>query len=93
MTSNATCQAAPWNMIWNDEFNGTALDATKWYPEIGATGWGNNELQYYSGTSNNIQFGNGQLHMVARNDGTAGQQYSSARLITKNLFSFFTSTC
>ena len=88
MTSNVACQTAPWNLIWNDEFNGTALDASKWYPEIGASGWGNNEWQYYTGTANNVQFNNGQLHIVARNDGPAGQQYSSARLITKNLFSF-----
>ena len=88
MTSNAACQAAPWNMIWNDEFNGTSLDATKWVPEIGASGWGNNEWQYYTGTANNVQFSDGQLHIIARNDGPAGQQYTSARLITKNLFSF-----
>jgi beta-glucanase (GH16 family) len=88
MTSNVACQSADWNLIWNDEFNGTALDASKWYPEIGASGWGNNEWQNYTGTTNNIQFNNGQLHIVARNDGPPGLQYSSARLITKNLFSF-----
>ena len=88
MTSNVACQTTPWNLIWNDEFNGTALDASKWYPEIGASGWGNNEWQNYTGTANNIQFNNGQLHIVARNDGPPGLQYSSARLITKNLFSF-----
>jgi beta-glucanase (GH16 family) len=88
MTSNVACQSAPWNLIWNDEFNGTALDAAKWTPETGASGWGNNEWQNYTGTSNNIQFSNGQLHIVARNDGPPELQYSSARLITKNLFSF-----
>ena len=87
LTSNAICQSSDWNMIWNDEFNGAALDASKWQPETGATGWGNNELQNYTGSSNNVQFSNGELHIVARNDGPAGQQYSSARLITKNLFS------
>ena len=88
MTSNAACHAAPWNMIWNDEFNGASLDATKWFPETGASGWGNNEWQNYTGTSNNVQFSDGQLHIVARNDGPPGLQYSSARLITKNRFSF-----
>jgi beta-glucanase (GH16 family) len=75
-------------MIWSDEFNGTSLDPSKWTPEIGASGWGNNEWQFYTGTPNNVQFSDGQLHIIARNDGPAGQQYSSARLITKNNFSF-----
>ena len=88
LTSNSTCQQAPLNLLWSDEFNGTALDLTKWTPETGASGWGNNEWQNYTNTSNNIQFNNGQLHIVARNDGPQGLQYSSARLITKNNFSF-----
>jgi hypothetical protein len=88
MTSSAACVSAPWNLIWSDEFNGTSLDPTKWTPELGASGWGNNEWQNYTASSNNIQFGDGQLHIVARNDGPQGLQYSSARLITKNKFSF-----
>lgn len=88
LTSNSTCQQSPWNMIWNDEFNGNILDPTKWTPETGASGWGNNEWQNYTNTANNIQFYNGQLHIVARNDGPPGLQYTSARLITKNNFSF-----
>jgi beta-glucanase (GH16 family) len=88
MTSSAACISTPWNMIWSDEFNGTSLDPAKWTPEIGASGWGNNEWQYYTGTPNNVQFSDGQLHIIARNDGPAGQQYTSARLITKNNFSF-----
>jgi len=88
MTSSAACVSAAWNLIWSDEFNGTSLDSTKWTPEIGASGWGNNELQYYTGTPSNVQFDNGQLHIIARNDGPPGQQYSSARLITKNKLSF-----
>lgn len=38
-----------WKLIWSDEFNGTALDTTKWNNEgaTGDDGFGNNELQDY----------------------------------------------
>ena len=37
------------NPFWSDEFNTDgAPDATKWGYDIGGTGWGNNELQYYT---------------------------------------------
>ena len=87
MTSNAPCQSKPWTLIWADEFSGSSLDLTKWKPEIGAGGWGNNELQFYTNSPNNIQLNNGQLRIIARNTGSGNQQYTSARLITKGLFS------
>lgn len=38
-----------WKQVWNDEFNGTTLDTTKWNNEgaKGAGGYGNQELQDY----------------------------------------------
>ena len=39
---------AQWTMIWNDEFDGTTLDNTKWTKDIGGWGFGNNESQYYT---------------------------------------------
>ncbi|MCR5430492.1 MAG: family 16 glycosylhydrolase [Eubacterium sp.] len=42
-------QAKTWKLVWQDEFNGTALDKTKWNNEgaTGAGGYGNQELQDY----------------------------------------------
>ena len=48
-----------WTVKWEDQFNGTALDTTKWSYEIGVRSgddatsdapiyWGNNEKQYYT---------------------------------------------
>jgi len=56
-----------WELMWSDEFNGTAgtaPDNTKWEFDIGTgtNGWGNAELQYYTNRSSNIKLdGNGKL--------------------------------
>ena len=38
-----------WKMVWNDEFDGTKLDTSKWNNDgaTGAGGYGNDELQNY----------------------------------------------
>lgn len=41
------------NLKWSDEFEGTELNTQYWNTEWGngTNGWGNNELQYYTGES------------------------------------------
>ncbi|UUZ55623.1 hypothetical protein LP419_08560 [Massilia sp. H-1] len=46
-----SCSTPPpsaWTLVWADEFNGTALDTSKWNIEVNGNGGGNNELQYYT---------------------------------------------
>lgn len=69
-------------LTWSDEFNGTALDQTSWTYEQGAGGWGNNELQNYTSSSDNSFLGNGYLTIKAIKNPINGS-YTSARLITK----------
>jgi beta-glucanase (GH16 family) len=78
------------NKIWSDEFEGTAVDASKWTFEIGDgcpnCGWGNNELQYYK--SENAKLYEGNLLIEAKAETAGGKNYTSARMITKGKFDF-----
>ncbi|UGA36950.1 hypothetical protein JOS77_22595 [Chromobacterium haemolyticum] len=40
--------AANWQLAWQDEFNGTALDSAKWRLESGPGPWGLHELQLHT---------------------------------------------
>ena len=54
-----------YELIWSDEFDGESLDMDNWTPEIGGHGWGNNELQFYTGRKENVQVRDGSLIMRA----------------------------
>ncbi len=80
--------AAP-SVYWSDEFNvDGAPDATKWGYDIGAGGWGNNELQYYTNRPVNSSVQNGVLKITALKENYNGSNYTSARLLSKGKFSF-----
>jgi len=76
-----------WSLVWSDEFsqtNGSSPDATKWAYDIGAGGWGNNELEYYTSRTNNARIENSNLVIEARLENFSGSSYTSARLKTQN---------
>ncbi len=76
--------------LWNDEFDGDAIDTNKWSFEIGtgASGWGNNEWEYYTDRKENAYIKDGVLHIRAQKEDYKGSKYTSARMITKDKFSF-----
>jgi beta-glucanase (GH16 family) len=84
--SQITQQAAGWELVWADEFNYNGLpDSSKWESETGGSGWGNNELQYYTkADTSNAVVGDGMLHIIAREAQKEKNHYTSARLVTKN---------
>lgn len=77
-----------WNVVWSDEFDGTEIDHDTWTYDIGAGGWGNNELEYYTSRSENAFVADGLLNIVARRESFGGQNYTSARLKTQGLASW-----
>nr|MCU0430297.1 family 16 glycosylhydrolase [Cytophagaceae bacterium] len=70
-------------IVWQDEFNGSAVDNTKWNFSTGGGGWGNFELQTYTNSSNNVRIENGRLVIEAIN---SNGNYTSARLNTRGKF-------
>jgi beta-glucanase (GH16 family) len=89
--------AAIGGLTWSDEFNGpasTAPDPGRWRRDIGGSGWGNSELEYYTNSTRNAALdGAGNLVITARRENPAGYscwygtcQYTSARLLTSGTF-------
>ncbi len=79
-----------WSLAWSEEFSGTQLDTSKWNYEIGTgnSGWGNNELQYYTASNQNLFLQNGLAHIVAKSQTFGTSNYTSARITTSEKFNF-----
>jgi beta-glucanase (GH16 family) len=82
-------QKPAWRLVWSDEFNGpdgSGVDPTKWVPETGGNGWGNNELEYYTDRTANAYLQNGSLVIQANQETFGNRSYTSARLKTQDKF-------
>ncbi len=72
------------NIVWSDEFNGTALDTNKWVCLNGIVD--PKELQYYTNSPQNVFVTNGVLHLLARQQSANGYNYTSGQVMTTGLF-------
>ena len=73
-------------LAWSDEFNYTGRpDSTKWTYDVGGSGWGNKEEQYYTrARRENARVEGGHLVIEARKEAlVAGNGYTSARLVSR----------
>jgi len=79
-----------YELVWSEEFEVSGLpDESTWTYDIGGSGWGNNELQYYTQADpDNVQIENGRLVITARKESLGGREFTSARLKTQGLKSF-----
>lgn len=72
-----------YDLVWSDEFDYEGLpDDTKWDYDVGGSGWGNNELQYYT-SDKNAFVKDGKLIIEARKEEKGGMDYTSARLVSR----------
>lgn len=84
--SSCAVGTAQAQVIWSEEFNtGTAPDPEVWSYDLGASGWGNNELQEYTSASQNIRIDNGNLVITALKNESG---FTSARIRTEDKLTF-----
>ncbi|GEN52211.1 carbohydrate binding domain-containing protein [Halobacillus faecis] len=101
---DASEKASDWSLVWNDEFLANEIDSDKWTYDIGnwivdengqgvAAGWGNDEKEYYTDSSENSYTEDGHLVIKAKKeeepitDEFGRYDHTSAKLKTKGLFS------
>lgn len=77
-----------YTQIFADEFDGTSLNSANWSYEVNGDGGGNNELQYYTDRPDNSTVKDGILSIICKKENYLGKQYTSARIVSANKFSF-----
>ena len=89
-TTSSSSEEPAAQYLWHDEFDGESIDLNKWTFDIGtgASGWGNNEWEYYTDRKENAYVKDGVLHIRAQKEDYEGQKYTSARMLTKGKFAF-----
>ena len=85
---DAPAQYAGYALTWRDEFDGNTADPATWSFESGdgcpnLCGWGNNELQYYTNSTENLFFQDGKMVIQAKKETYGGKNYTSARIKTQ----------
>lgn len=76
------------SLAWADEFSNNSLDGNSWTVEGGdgcpnLCGWGNNELEYYTGRPENLFFQDGKLIIEARKENYSGKSYTSSKIVSR----------
>ena len=86
----------PWKQVWADDFDGPALDLSKWSYAEDCGGGGNNERQCYTASPDTVAVSGGLLRLTARRQATTGianpwdgskatrtLDYSSGKILTR----------
>jgi beta-glucanase (GH16 family) len=88
-----------WQLVWEDDFNGSSLDQSKWTHDIGTGsqydlwGWGNGESQFYQSQNTTINNGIATITVKEEPNGIVdswgnSSYYSSSKITTKGIFDF-----
>ncbi len=78
-----------YDLLWNDEFSGSALDESKWNYEPHEPGWTNEELQEYTTSADNVFLRDGKLVIKAiKSDRNGKDYYTSGKVTGRNKTDF-----
>lgn len=82
--SNADAQS--YQLVWEDNFDGSSLNPSVWNYEKGTGdwGWGNGELQNYTDRPENVNVADGKLTITCKKEEYNGSHYTSGRIQTRN---------
>lgn len=75
-------------LAWSDEFTANYINTNNWSYDTGGSGWGNNELEYYTNSNKNAYTTGGYLVIEARKETMGTNNYTSARMISKDKKTF-----
>lgn len=101
---SGSLDARGWALVWQDEFDGDALDRSRWTPEVSCWGGGNQERQCYLDREENVSVRDGYLYLQAHAETVSGpsvhmehpdypgdtvsRRYSSGKVRTRDLASW-----
>lgn len=75
--------------VFAEEFDYVgAPNSSRWYYDLGGSGWGNHELQNYTNALPNASVDGNNLTITAIKEPSSSMNYSSARLLSKGLGDF-----
>jgi len=85
----ADYEIGTYELVFSDEFNYTGLpDSDKWNFQTGGTGFGNNELQYYTDRLDNAFVEDGHLTLRLIKEVYSGNDWTSAKIWTRDIESW-----
>ena len=96
-TTLTKADGTPWVCSFDDEFNGTALDSTKWVPQTNFVSGTSAAYACYTSSSSNINESGGSLNLTVRREAVpilcqdtaygTSSYYSAGSVMTYHLFS------
>jgi beta-glucanase (GH16 family) len=84
VTLTGAAPAAPptgWDMVWSDEFSGSAIDTANWSFDTDCWGGGNDERQCYTDSKRNAEVADGMLVITARSEHVSGPALPAAQRV------------